>query len=108
MTIIWLLAAFVTKADDFSLVHRLNSGKVDIYLQNSNAFGAGVHSGTRGYSTNGSQWHQHLQRIERTVFVIEISDVWFNPQRRTSGAFDDFRGSEFAPVAIDIFTQPAM
>jgi hypothetical protein len=48
MTIILLLAAFVIKADDFSLVHRLNSGKVDIYLQNTNALGAGVHPGEHG------------------------------------------------------------
>jgi hypothetical protein len=35
MTIIVLLTAFVTKVDDFSLVHRLSSRKVDIQLQNS-------------------------------------------------------------------------
>jgi len=46
----------------------------------------------------------NLQRVEGAIFGLEIVDVRFDGQRGTAGAFDDFRGCEFAAMAINILT----
>ena len=48
-----------------------------------------------------------LELIELFIFCRQIIEIRFDRQRAARGALDNFRGSKFAAMPVEIFHQPA-